>query len=407
MSTIRRVLDTRKKLKDDKYNLSIRICHKGNVQYLPIPNGRFTENQYKQVFIDESRDEQSINWRELANEFKTKCDRIYSEMSVYNPKRFRELVYSKDKELPKTLLLKDLFHYYIENYEGITLKTRHHFRLSINKLESFQPGLTVQDITPEFLRHFDLEQQRAGLSRCTIDGVFRNLRRVINYFMLEKKLIPRTYEYPFGRGGYSIKSFFGRKLVMRNDEIQKVVDFKDFNDDKKMEYARDIWLFLYRANGINFADLIRMRWDSMQGGYLIFFRRKTQSTRKNNIKPITVPITDKLQELIDKVGVRKENNPFILGLLENGFAENTYENLSHKIRSNINEKLLEISIKLNLSVPLKLKTARDCYATTLKRAGVSKDNIGEMLGHSNSIVTEHYLASLDIEKTHDINMHIL
>jgi integrase len=405
MSTIRLVLDTRRKLKDNKYNLSIRVCHKGSVQYLPIPNAKFTETQYNQVFVRELKDEQSINWRESANKFKTKCDRIYSEMSVYNPKRFRELVYSKDKELPKTLLLKDLFDYYIENYEGITLKTRHHFRLSINKLESFQTGLTVQDITSEFLRHFDLEQQKAGLSRSTIDGIFRNLRRVINYFMLEKKLIPRTFEYPFGRGGYSIKSFFGRKLVMRNDEIQKVVDFKDFKDDKEMEYARDIWLFLYRANGINFADLLRMRWDSMQGGYLIFFRRKTQSTRKNNIKPITVPITDKLQELIEKVGVK--DSPFILGLMEEGFAENTYENLSHKIRSNINEKLLEISKKLNLSVPLKLKTARDCYATTLKRAGVSKDNIGEMLGHSNSIVTEHYLASLDIEKTHDINQYIL
>jgi integrase len=405
MSTIRLVLDTRRKLKDNKYNLSIRVCHKGSVQYLPIPNAKFTETQYNQVFVRELKDEQSINWRELANDFKTKCDRIYSEMSVYNSKRFRELVYSKDKELPKTLILKDLFDYYIENYEGITLKTRHHFRLSINKLESFQTGLTVQDITSEFLRHFDLEQQKAGLSRSTIDGIFRNIRRVINYFTLEKKLIPRTFEYPFGRGGYSIKSFFGRKLVMRNDEIQKVVDFKDFKDDKEMEYARDIWLFLYRANGINFADLIRMRWDSIQGGYLIFFRRKTQSTRKNNIKPITVPITPKLQELIDKVGVK--DNPFILGLLEEGFAENTYENLSHKIRSNINEKLLEISKKLNLSVPLKLKTARDCYATTLKRAGVSKDNIGEMLGHSNSIVTEHYLASLDIEKTHDINQYIL
>jgi len=64
-------------------------------------------------------------------------------------------------------------------------------------------------------------------------------------------------------------------------------------------------------------------------------------------------------------------------------------------------------IKLNLSVALKLKSARDCYATTLKRAGVSKDNIGEMLGHSNSVVTEHYLASLDIEKTDEINRHIL
>ena len=404
MSTIRLVLDTRKKLKDNKYNLSIRVCHKGKVQYLPIPNARFTEIQYNQVFVRELKDEQSINLRESANGFKTRCDRIYSEMSVYNPKRFRELVYSKDKEIPKTLVLKDLFDYYIENYEGITLKTRQHFRLSINKLETFQPGLTVHDINPEFLRHFDLEQQKEGLSRCTIDGVFRNIRRVINYFMLEKKIIPRTFEYPFGRGGYSIKSFFGRKLVMRNDEIQKVVDFNDF-DDKDQEYARDIWLFLYRANGINFADLVKMRWTHIQGGYLIFFRKKTETTRKNNIKPITVPITPKLQELIDKVGVR--DSPFIIGLLEEGYAENTFENLSHKIRSNINEKLLEISENLDLSVDLKLKTARDCYATTLKRAGVSKDNIGEMLGHANSIVTEHYLASLDIEKTYEINQHIL
>jgi integrase len=403
MPTIKIKLDTRKQLNDNKFNLSVRVCHKGSVQYLPVPGAKFTESQYNQVFVRESKDQQSIDWRELANEFKTKCERIYAEMTVYNPKRFRELVYSKDKELPKTLLLKDLFDYYIDSYEGITLKTRLHFRLSINKFEIFQPGLTVHDVTPEFLRHFDLEQQKAGLSRATIDGFFRNLRRVINYFMLEKKLIPRTYEYPFGRGGYSIKSFFGRKLVMSNEEIQKVVDFKDF-DDKEQEYARNIWLFLYRANGINAADLIRMRWTNIEGGYLIFFRKKTESTRKNNIKPITVPITPKLQELINKVGVK--DSPFILGLLEEGYTEYTFENLSHKFRSDLNDKLLVISNKLNLSVPLKLKTARDCYATTLKRAGVSKDQIGEMLGHANSVVTEHYLASLDIEKTHEINMHI-
>lgn len=405
MPTIKIVKDKRKKLKGNKFTLSIRVCHKGYVQYLPIPRAKMTENQYNQVYERQSMDEGSIKFRASVNEFKTKCESVFSEMSIYNPERFRQLVYQKDKEIPKTLAIKDLFDYYIENYEGITLKTRQHFRLSINKLETFQPGLTVHDITSEFLRHFDLEQQKLGLSRSTIDGMFRNLRRIINYFMLEKKLIPRTYEYPFGRGGYSIKSFFGRKLVLRNDEIQKIVDFKDFNDDKKMEYARDIWLFLYRANGINFADLLRMRWTHIQGGYLIFFRKKTQSTRKNNIKPITVPITPKLQELIDKVSVK--DSPFILGLLEEGYAENTYENLSHKIRSKLNDNLCKISQKLNLTVPLKLKTARDCYATTLKRAGVSKDNIGEMLGHANSIVTEHYLASLDIEKTHDINQHIL
>jgi len=262
----------------------------------------------------------------------------------------------------------------------------------------------VNDITPEFLKHYELTEKEKGVSQSTINGVFRNLRRIVNYFTHEKKTIPKSYEYPFGPGGYSIKSFYGRKLVMTNDEIQKVIDFKDF-DNKDQEYARNIWVFLYRTNGINFADLLRMRWSHIQGGYLMFYRKKTESTRKNNIKPITVPITSKLQELIDKLGDR--DSPFILGLLKEGYKENTFENLSHKVRSKLNENLLEIGVKLNLSVPLKLKTARDCYATTLKRAGVSKDNIGEMLGHSNSVVTEHYLASLDIEKTQEINQHIL
>jgi hypothetical protein len=57
---------------------------------------------------------------------------------------------------------------------------------------------------------------------------------------------------------------------MRNDEIQKVVDFKDF-DNKDQEYALDFLLFCYWANGINFGDLLRMRWDNIEGGYLIFF----------------------------------------------------------------------------------------------------------------------------------------
>jgi len=45
----------------------------------------------------------------------------------------------------------------------------------------------------------------------------------------------------------------------------------------------------------------------------------------------------------------------------------------------------------------------DRYATTLKRAGKSRDEIGEMMGHSTPEVTEHYLASLDMDKVWEIN----
>ena len=48
-------------------------------------------------------------------------------------------------------------------------------------------------------------------------------------------------------------------------------------------------------------------------------------------------------------------------------------------------------------------TARDSYATTLKRAGKSKDETSEMSGHSISSIMEHYTVSLDMEKTFEIN----
>lgn len=402
MSTIRIVLDSRKKLKDNKYNLSIRVCHKGKVQYIPYI--KITKSQYNQVFVREAMDDGSIEFRKSVNEFKSKCERVYAEMSVFNPSKFRERVYSKEKEIPKTLALKDLFDYYIENYRGITIRTRKHFKLAINLLESYQPDLRVHDITNEFLNDFEAAKIKQGLSKSTISGVFRNLRRIINYFTYEKKTIPSSFQYPFGRGGYSITSSWPKKQVMTNSEIKKVIALKEF-DSVEQEFARDCWVFLYRANGINFVDLLRLKWSNIQGRHLIFFRKKTENTRKNNIKPITVPLTLKLKKLIDKIGVK--DSPFILGMLKEGYSENTFENLSHKVRSNLNEKLLEISEKLGLSVPLKLKTARDCYASTLRRAKVSKDDIGDMMGHANSIVTEHYLDSLDLEETFEINKHIL
>ena len=114
-----------------------------------------------------------------------------------------------------------------------------------------------------------------------------------------------------------------------------------------------------------------------------------------------VPINKQMRKSIDKIG--NKNSPFILGELNEGFKENTFVNKSHKMRQTLNRNLSEISRKLNLSIPLKLETARDAYATILKRGGKSKDQIGEMLGHSNSVVTEHYLGSLDTDKTFEIN----
>jgi hypothetical protein len=67
------------------------------------------------------------------------------------------------------------------------------------------------------------------------------LRTILNYFQNVKKIIPSDYQYPFGKGGFSIKSVRKKKTVLTEEEILSVIELNEF-DSWKQEYARDIWM---------------------------------------------------------------------------------------------------------------------------------------------------------------------
>jgi integrase len=402
MATFTLVLDTRSKLKCGKYNLSIRVINGKEQIYLNL--ARMTEEQYNRIFIKKTMDGSSIEFRKKCNENLTKSEKLFTDIKPFNKEKFRLLFFQKEIEKEDSLLLKDLFDRFVTNYSNLKITSQKHYKYTKLLFEKFSPNASILDVNLSFINQFVKERNDEGISQSTIESNLRNLRRIVNYFISEEPIIPSYYQYPFGKRGYSIQNLFPSKLVLTNDEIKSVINLKDF-DSTKEEYARDIWLFLYRCNGINFADLLRMKWSDIRGGCLEFYRKKTETTRKTNRKKILVPLTNDLKSIIEKVGVK--DSPFILGKLNDGYTEKMFDNKNHKLKGQINAQLEIITQKLNLSVPLRTKTARDSYATTLKRAGVSIDRIGEMMGHSNSIVTEHYLASLDRETVFEVNKHLL
>jgi len=148
-----------------------------------------------------------------------------------------------------------------------------------------------------------------------------------------------------------------------------------------------------------------VEWDQIQADYIVFTRKKTENTRKNKRRKIVIPLTDKLKELIEKVG--NKSNPYILGLLPEEYTDRFFDNKNHKVKQQINQDLAKIRTKLNLKTPLQLGNARGCYASTLHRNGESVDEISKMLGHGNSIVTERYLAIINMKKTFSINKSLL
>jgi hypothetical protein len=78
-------------------------------------------------------------------------------------------------------------------------------------------------------------------------------------------------------------------------------------------------------------------------------------------------------------------------------------NKSNKERGILNLYLKGIEEKLQLSAPLRINTARDCYATCLDRAGVATKKISNMMVHSSVVVTEEYLASMNYKELFDLN----
>jgi len=402
MATFNIVLDKRTKLKSGKYNLAIRMVNGNDVMYINLQ--KITESQYDQVFIKKLKNKESIQFRDTCNGYISKCERIFSEFKPFNKTRFRELFKNKDRGVPQSFLLSELFDYYIENKEDIKPKTIESLRYSRNRFENFKPGVSVGDITVSFLKKFEKNEIGNNHSQATIDHHMRNLRSIINYFTYFVKIIPKEYEYPFGIGGFTISSYFPSKPVLKEPEIQSVIDLNEFKS-KEHEFARDVWVLLYRCNGANFADLLRMKWSQINGDYIFFTRKKTESTRRNNKKQITVPLTDKIKDSIARVG--DKNSPFLLGLLKEGYDESFFKNRNHKIKQQINRNLKDIRNQLKLSRPLQLGTARDCYASTLDRSDVPRKNISQMLGHSNVVITEHYLDGLDPDSTFGINESIL
>jgi integrase len=362
---------------------------------------KLTEKQYDHVFVKKSGDDDSIAFREKCEGFRTKCERTFNKVKPFNKARFRDLLTEEEKDTPKSLLLKDLFKDYYTTNENIKHSSKRRYRSSMNIFETFMKEATVYEVTPDYLRKFERWKIIKGNSPATIASNITDLKRILNYYTKVKKVIPRDYEYPFSEIVYRIKNFIPNKSVLENDDIKSVVEMKNF-DSPEQVYARDIWLLLYRCNGSNFIDLLRMRWSSINGKDIRFYRLKTETTRKKNVKQIIVPKTKGITELLDKIG--DKNSPFVLGLLQEGYSEETLDNKSNKMRGEINVHLKTISTKLNLSLPLRINKARECYATTPRRAKKPIDKISEAMGHSSIAVTmNHYIGNMNNDEIFELN----
>lgn len=375
-----------------------------------------TEKEYEKYFVKKSFDKDVDKIRAKFEKCIDRAKKILPSIEPFDTTKFREKFYDTDFD-PDNIISEEqkrigTINYLFQNYikvksetKEIGLSTVGLLKGTLKNIELFKPNSTYEDITPEFLHTFEhwyINKNRTDgkkNSLASYGGLCRNIKAVLNYHR-KKKIIPPTYDYPFY--DYKIPNFVPPKRVISNSEIQKILDCTEFENVME-EYARDIWEMLYRLNGINFIDLLKLRWDNIEGNRFIFYRHKTLKTRRNNIRPIEVLINSKVQKLLDKIGDKE--SPYVIGQIkQDNYTDQYLLERNHKLKGRYNARLKKVGQRLGLTLPLDISMARDAYANTHKRAGTNPLKISENMNHSDPRTTTlHYLDNFEFDSDVDVN----
>jgi integrase/recombinase XerD len=170
---------------------------------------------------------------------------------------------------------------------------------SLNSFKAFNKNIpfTFNDISVEWLKAYERHMLRKN-SPTTIGMYLRCLRTVFNR-AIRDGIITRD-QYPFGKGKYEIPTSRNLKKALDKDEIRRIIDYNPESGGPE-EWARDMWLFSYLCNGINTKDIANLKFRNIDSESITFIRSKTRSSRKLQ-KPVVVPITERVNEIIQQVG---------------------------------------------------------------------------------------------------------
>ena len=252
--------------------------------------------------------------------------------------------------------------------------------------------IAFENITIEWLKRYEKFMLK-DKNHTTVGFHMRGIRAMMND--ARKAGLIKESAYPFGKDKYVIQTGESKKKALTIEQIAKVVKYTDGLETT--ERYRDLWFFMYLCNGINVADLVKLKYKNIVDGEICFVRQKTELTTKTR-KEIRAIVTPEVALIIKRWGTaeRKANDfifPYLIGI-EDATKRKT---ITKDVTKRINKRMKKIGEALEID-GISTYTARHSYATVLKRSGANIAYISESLGHNDLKTTESYLASFEKEE---------
>lgn len=281
------------------------------------------------------------------------------------------------------------------NKAGRTGNARAYFE-TMNSFYKFTQNnqLKFRDITVTMLDKYETHLRATGSKDGGIGVRMRELRALYND-AIKKGLVDEKL-YPFKT--YKVSKFksSGIKKALTKSQVKKIEELDEIKYPHLTE-AKKLFLFSYYTSGMNFFDMMKLRWSNIQNGRIVYIRSKTKG--KFSVK-ILEPVRLILEEYKDVNTITDYVFPI---LLKEDLTPMQIENRKAKKLKKFNSDLKKIAEIQQIGGAITSYVARHSYATNLKEIGVSTDMISQSMGHQNTGVTVAYLKDFDNSVIDDAN----
>lgn len=260
------------------------------------------------------------------------------------------------------------------------------YRSMLRALEEFGgDSIDFAEMTPEWLSECECDWRSSGRNSTTINIYMKSLRCICNLH----------YGGPGPFASYRMPRPAARHMALSSSEIRAILHWNGTDDE--LAESRDLWLFSYLCNGINFKDMLQLRHSDIRNGEIVFVRSKTRYSAGDT--QVHAHVTPDMWDIIGRRGTSEAEtgrNGYIFGYLNGNESPFQLEMKVRKVIRRCNSDMRKLAVEL--SIPFfTTYTARHTFATVLQRKGVAVSFISECLGHHSIRTTEAYLAGFEPE----------
>lgn len=378
-----------KLLSDGKVGIYLRITKNRKKKEYHLGRKCFKEN-----FLNGSVTKKEKNYKILNHIITVKKNEAYDIINDFDKNGINFSLVDFDKKFRKIENIPMNVYLFLDEYEKElkdskrlgTARTIKDLHRTLNK---FHPeNLSFEKITPGFLEKFEVFMRARGNTDGGIAVRMRELRSIINT-AIRREILDEKF-YPFKKYKISKLKSSGNKRALSEEEFIKFRDV-DLSERPDLIEAHDYFMFSFYARGINFIDIMKLKWTDINGDRIKYRRSKTK-------RDFNIEVTEQLKQILDKYRHREDKFTFVFPILLNdGLTDQQIAYRKQKVITRCNEKLKKIGEIVGFKQSITTYVARHSYATILKNRGASTEMISESMGHSNINVTMSYLKDFDVK----------